>query len=122
MTSRRSTASPETTGGMWTRPARSLCRYSIVVSSAPMRDRASLPLVAQHADAQGARAVLADARARGYLYRNAWPAVGDIAFFHDTYDANRDGVRNDPITHAAVVADVQPDGTIVLISRMRGRL
>jgi hypothetical protein len=54
-------------------------------------------------------------------------APGDILFFHDTYDRNRDGLFNDGLTHVAVVEQVLADGTIVYIHRggtgvSRGRL
>lgn len=53
--------------------------------------------------------------------------AGDILFFRDTYDRNRDGRFNDGLTHVAVVEEVLPDGTVVYIHRggsgvARGRL
>ncbi|MCB9762601.1 MAG: YARHG domain-containing protein [Alphaproteobacteria bacterium] len=44
------------------------------------------------------------------------PAPGDIAFFDDTYDKDRDGRVNDPRTHVAIVVDVHDDGTIEMIN------
>ncbi len=41
------------------------------------------------------------------------PRPGDLAFFHDTYDRNRDGRANDPFTHVALVERV--DGASVLL-------
>ena len=42
-----------------------------------------------------------------------WP--GDIVFFSNTYDRNRDGKLNDELTHAALVERVDEDGTITFI-------
>ncbi|HCF59088.1 MAG TPA: hypothetical protein DFS52_13985 [Myxococcales bacterium] len=35
------------------------------------------------------------------------PRAGDLAFFHDTYDRNRDGRVNDPYSHVAIVESVE---------------
>lgn len=51
----------------------------------------------------------------GLAFRGQAPAPGDLAFFHDTHDANGDGLRNDPLSFVAVVERVQPDGTVVLV-------
>ncbi|BDG04013.1 NlpC/P60 family protein [Anaeromyxobacter oryzae] len=39
----------------------------------------------------------------------ARPRPGDLAFFHDTYDRNHDGRRNDLYTHVALVESVEGD-------------
>jgi hypothetical protein len=52
--------------------------------------------------------------AEGRTHRRKRPEVGDLAFFDDTYDRNRDGRVNDPLTHVAVVLEVGDDGTILL--------
>lgn len=44
------------------------------------------------------------------------PHPGDLAFFHDTYDRNRDGLRNDPWSHVAIVESVEGD-QLTLIHR-----
>jgi len=46
------------------------------------------------------------------------PRPGDLAFFNDTYDRNRDGRADDPCTHVALVGAV--DGRAVLLLH-RGR-
>jgi len=46
------------------------------------------------------------------------PRPGDLAFFHDTYDRDRDGRANDPYTHVALVERVEGDA-IVLVHRGR---
>jgi hypothetical protein len=45
------------------------------------------------------------------------PRPGDLAFFKETYDRNRDGKRNDGMTHIAVVESVATDGTVTFIHR-----
>ncbi|PZR12293.1 MAG: hypothetical protein DI536_15425 [Archangium gephyra] len=45
------------------------------------------------------------------------PQPGDLVFFRETYDRNRDGLRNDGLTHVAVVERVEPDGEVVFIHR-----
>ena len=41
---------------------------------------------------------------------------GDLVFFHNTWDFNRDGLPNDPLTHVGVVEKVDSDGTVVFVS------
>jgi probable lipoprotein NlpC len=45
-----------------------------------------------------------------------WPAPGDLVFWHDTYDRNRNGKADDPFTHVGIVEYVV-DGTVVFIHR-----
>jgi probable lipoprotein NlpC len=47
---------------------------------------------------------------------DVWPAPGDLVFFHDTYDRNRNGAADDPLTHVGVVEWTE-DGTVVFIHR-----
>jgi len=46
------------------------------------------------------------------------PAVhpGDVVFFHNTWDFNRDGLPNDPLTHVGVVENVEDNGTVSFVS------
>lgn len=41
---------------------------------------------------------------------------GDLVFFHNTWDFNRDGLPNDPLTHVGVVEKVEQDGTVTFVS------
>lgn len=41
---------------------------------------------------------------------------GDLVFFHNTWDFNRDSFPNDPLTHVGVVERVELDGTVVFVS------
>ncbi len=55
------------------------------------------------------------ADAQGLLHRRKEPAVGDLAFFDDTYDRNRNGRRDDPLSHVAVVESVSPEGIVTMV-------
>lgn len=46
----------------------------------------------------------------------AWPAPGDLVFWHDTYDRNRNGRVDDPLTHVGIVQYVS-GGTVVFVHR-----
>lgn len=58
----------------------------------------------------------------GSIYHTTRPVVGDLVFFHNTYDTNRDGRNNDWYTHVAVVEEVHRNGTIVMLSFRSGRV
>jgi hypothetical protein len=45
-----------------------------------------------------------------------WPAPGDLVFWRDTYDRNRNGRPDDGLTHAGIVEYVV-DGTVVFVHR-----
>ncbi len=50
----------------------------------------------------------------------ATPQPGDLAFFHRTYDRNRDGVANDRFTHVALVETVSGTSATLLHRGRRG--
>ncbi len=52
--------------------------------------------------------------AEGHTHRSKRPHPGDIAFFDNTYDRNRNGRNDDELTHVGVVLEVGDDGTILL--------
>lgn len=54
------------------------------------------------------------AREAHAIHHRKRPRVGDLAFFDNTYDRNRNGRWDDELTHIAVVIEVGDDGTIVL--------
>ena len=56
---------------------------------------------------------------RGLVHRNKVPSIGDLVFFNNTYDRNRDGRANDPLTHVGIVERVDADGTVTFIHRVR---
>lgn len=50
------------------------------------------------------------------------PRPGDLAFFDHTYDANRNGRVDDPLSHIAVVVGVDDDGRIRMVHRGSGKI
>lgn len=48
------------------------------------------------------------------------PRPGDLAFFHDTYDRNRDRKLNDRFTHVALVEEVDGSSVVLLHRGSRG--
>lgn len=64
----------------------------------------------------GVTAIWRRARANGALHKRK-PRPGDLVFFRETYDRNRDGKRNDGLTHIAVVESVASDGTVTFVHR-----
>jgi hypothetical protein len=61
-------------------------------------------------------AIYRRAESRGALHQRR-PRPGDLVFFRETYDRNRDGQRNDGLTHIGVVESVELDGTVTFIHR-----
>ena len=53
---------------------------------------------------------------RGGLHGDA-PAPGELVFFRDTHDDNRDGRENDGLTHIGVVEGVEANGTVRVVHR-----
>ena len=56
------------------------------------------------------------ARENGAL-RDGSPRPGDLVFFRNTYDRNRDGRRNDGLTHVGIVESVDDEGTVTFVHR-----
>lgn len=50
------------------------------------------------------------------------PKVGDLVFFDNTYDRNRDGQMNDRLTHIGIVDKIQSDGTIIFKHYLHHRM
>lgn len=63
----------------------------------------------------GSRDLHAKAQSEGLLHKRRRPHPGDIAFFDNTYDRNRNGRRDDPLTHVGVVESVDAAGTITVV-------
>lgn len=75
--------------------------------------------LARHADWRGDNAVAAFfrlAEEAGALDPST-PQPGDLVFFRETYDRNRDGKRNDGLTHVGVIDEVSDDGRITFVHR-----
>lgn len=51
----------------------------------------------------------------GLLYRTKLPVPGDIIFWDNTYDKNKNGKLDDYLTHMGMVVHVDEDGTIQYI-------
>jgi cell wall-associated NlpC family hydrolase len=43
--------------------------------------------------------------------------IGDIVFFHNTYDRNRNRRTDDLFTHVGIVIGMEPDGTILFLNK-----
>ncbi|MFM2152509.1 MAG: hypothetical protein RL199_944 [Pseudomonadota bacterium] len=69
----------------------------------------------------GVRSVRAFNRARGVLGVRS-PEPGDLVYFDDTYDRNRNGRVDDPLTHVGLVDRVLPGGTVEFIHFSAGRV
>lgn len=57
-------------------------------------------------------------QASGHLYRDPSLVLpGDLIFWDNTYDRNRNGRLDDPLSHVAIVERVEADGTIHYLHR-----
>ena len=64
----------------------------------------------------GVSAIYREAKAAGALHE--WPPLpGDIVFFKETYDRNKDGRRNDGMTHVGVAESIDDQGTVTFLHR-----
>jgi hypothetical protein len=66
----------------------------------------------------GVRLIHNHVRQHGILHRGSNVSPGDLVFFDNTWDFNGDGELNDPLTHVGVVERLEPDGTVIFISRV----
>ena len=66
----------------------------------------------------GVTAIWRYASAHGRLFEGGRPVAGDLVFFRETYDVNRDGQVNDGLTHIGLVEKVGEDGTVTVIHRV----
>lgn len=62
------------------------------------------------------------AQQTGTIYHSSRPAVGDLIFFHNTFDRNADGRQNDWYSHVGIVESVDEQGTISLLSYLGGKV
>lgn len=56
----------------------------------------------------------------GTIYHSETPIVGDLVFFHNTYDANGDRRNNDWYVHVGVIESVSKSATITILSYRNG--
>lgn len=66
----------------------------------------------------GVRLIHNHVRQYGTLSRESNINPGDLVFFDNTWDFNGDGKLNDPLTHVGIVEQLEPDGTVIFISRV----
>jgi hypothetical protein len=59
------------------------------------------------------------AHKHGMLHKRSLPRSGDLVFFDNTWDRNRNGRLDDPLTHVGIVVSTDPDGTITYIHKVR---
>jgi hypothetical protein len=63
----------------------------------------------------GSKDLYALAKQEGVLHKKKRPHLGDIVFWDNTYDRNRNGRRDDELTHVGVVEAVLKDDTIRVV-------
>ena len=74
---------------------------------------------AGHRRDNGVTAIYRYAASQGTVFRRGLPLPGDLIFFRDTYDANRDGRVNDGLTHIGLVERIDDNRTVWFIHRLR---
>ncbi|MGQ0504236.1 MAG: CHAP domain-containing protein [Myxococcaceae bacterium] len=67
----------------------------------------------------GVTSIFRFAGSNGRIFHNGRPLPGDLVFFKETYDLNRDGRMNDGLTHVGLVEDVDELGTVSVIHRVK---
>ncbi|TVQ91651.1 MAG: YARHG domain-containing protein [Deltaproteobacteria bacterium] len=63
------------------------------------------------------RTLFATMKDAGWVHRRKVPHPGDVVFFDNTYDSNRNGKQDDPLSHVAIVTSVDEDGTVHMVHR-----
>lgn len=71
--------------------------------------------------ANGVRIIYQYCRDNGRIHTARTPREGDIVFFNNTHDLNRNGRLDDPLTHVGIVESVDRAGTITFIHRSSSR-
>ena len=54
-------------------------------------------------------------RKHGQLFRRGPPSKGDLVFFDNSYDRNRNRLLDDRLTHVGIIETVLPDGTALVL-------
>lgn len=70
--------------------------------------------------ANGVQLIYDHIQQHGRLHSGPAALPGDLVFFDNTWDFNRDGRTNDPLTHVGIVEKQDRDGTMTFISRVAG--
>jgi peptidoglycan DL-endopeptidase CwlO len=63
----------------------------------------------------GVRAIVRWVQRYGHLFRAELAAPGDLVFFDNSYDRDGDRRLNDRLTHAGLVEQLLPDGTLLIV-------
>jgi hypothetical protein len=63
----------------------------------------------------GVQAIHRYVRKHGRLQRARLPAKGDLVFFDNSYDRNRNRLLDDRLTHVGIVEQVLPDRTVLVL-------
>jgi len=63
----------------------------------------------------GVQAIRRYVRRHGQLHRRRRPAAGDLVFFDNSYDRNRNRLLDDRLTHVGIVEEVLGDGTALVL-------
>jgi cell wall-associated NlpC family hydrolase len=66
----------------------------------------------------GVSAIYRYVKSKGRVFRSEAPSPGDLVFFRETYDVNRDGRANDGLTHVGIVEAVDNGSTVTIIHRV----
>lgn len=83
--------------------------------------KAGLDLTAANGDgSRGVDTLYHGLSERGFVFTNALPRPGDIIFFDNTYDANRNGRWDDPLSHIGIVESLGPHNTVNYIHLTTG--
>lgn len=67
------------------------------------------------------RSIYSSMKARNLTHKRKLPNPGDIVFFHNSYDRNRDRRANDWYSHLGIVESVRSNGDIVFIHYLNRR-
>ncbi len=58
----------------------------------------------------------------GSLYKDRLPKKGDVVFFGNTFDRNKDSEINDPYTNMGIVIDVDDEETVHFLMKMSDKI
>ena len=61
-------------------------------------------------------------KSRGRIVPAGQAKPGDIVFFHNTWDKNGNGLRDDRFTHVALVVEVDSDGRLQVLHYASGKV
>lgn len=61
-----------------------------------------------------------ECRSQGDIFQSEPPNIGDLVFFHNTYDANDDGRNNNWYTQVGIIQDIATDGTVEFLTIFNG--